>query len=972
MKPRWSDSALYWERGRLARNLPWVQSRFISFLIARPKRIAGETPALPVTSSAQRRSSFSIIAGETPAHPVSISAQRRFGFTSGQKLYPLILLALLLAILGVNFLSKAGVSRVTEPPSYARLSHLDNELSVAATAALGNRDGTVVVMDPRSGRVIAVANPQNAFGEAYAPGSTIKPFSTLAALRSGLIKQDSKLLCREHYAHDDFATACSHPISLPPLNLTEAIAYSCNYYFGKLGEQLRPSDFNSTLSEFGFGRTTGIDWGADGSEAEGRLPNKTWQPQNALGESDQVLVTPIQLLTAYSALLNGGHRFEPRISPEEHYVRSEQARLYINAQHRQSIVEGLRGSIRYGTAERAGLHSLPVYVLGKTGTSTQIGGFRTQGWFVGFASAPGNEANQDYSAAENLRLAVLVFLKRGHGIDAAELARPIFESFVKAGVKAETGGWGDGETAGRGETGGRGDVGEVRVHLVTENVTQTLSLEEYVAGVVATEGSTENEPQALKALAVAARTFAVRNLSRHESEGYDFCTTTHCQRYQLKQIGALDNGVSSEFIRAVKETAGEALQSEEGQIVDSYFSASCGGATADISTLWGVKSQSHLTGATDNYCLTMPHSSWTDEILITDLHRALRSDERTDVGERLTNVVVVQLDKSGRAQSIRLDGQRPRTVSGWDFKIIVGRALGWHLLKSSRFEIRRKGASYVFRGRGFGHGLGLCQEGAHVMARRGVSYKKILAHYFPRTRVSATNFSLSLLPPVGAGASGDSASIFHSFNAGARSDKLKFVGHLPNRHSLTGEHFRVSYPETVKQQEVEYVLRVLESGRSDLIRRVSAAGLSFHFPSLELYINKTTGDFVGRTGQPPWVAAATRGTRIEMQPFEILKRRGILESTLRHEMAHVAIDLVGRGRTPRWLNEGLAIHVAGEGRAISHHGVKTEISLPELEKKLSYAASAAEMRAGYAAAYAEVQRLIRAEGEAAIWQRVKL
>src|SRR5262249_30637808 len=63
------------------------------------------------------------------------------------------------------------------------------------------------------------------------------------------------------------------------------------------------------------------------------------------------------------------------------------------------------------------------------------------------------------------------------------------------------------------------------------------------------------------------------------------------------------------------------------------------------------------------------------------------------------------------------------------------RALGWQMIKSSRFEVSRVGDDYIFRGSGFGHGLGLCQEGAHVAARRGMGYRQILGHYFPGTRL---------------------------------------------------------------------------------------------------------------------------------------------------------------------------------------------------------------------------------------------
>ena len=103
----------------------------------------------------------------------------------------------------------------------------------------------------------------------------------------------------------------------------------------------------------------------------------------------------------------------------------------------------------------------------------------------------------------------------------------------------------------------------------------------------------------------------------------------------------------------------------------------------------------------------MPHHKWTDVISSAQLLKALRSDARTDVGARLDNVVVTRRDATGRAQLITLDGERPRTVSGWDLKIIVGRALGWNRLKSSRFEIERSGSDFIFRGSGFGHCLGL-------------------------------------------------------------------------------------------------------------------------------------------------------------------------------------------------------------------------------------------------------------------------
>ena len=232
---------------------------------------------------------------------------------------------------------------------------LDQRLQHAATVALGDRRGAVIVMDPQTGRVRAVVNEEVAFEETFHPGSTIKPFTALAALRSGVIDEDSRTLCREKYSHEGFHTVCSHPRDLAPLNPTEAIAYSCNYYFGKVGERLAESSFNSTLSEFGFGKKSGINVNR---EAQGLLLHSEWRPENAIGEGDYLQATPIQLINAYSALVNGGHLFTPHISSAKDFVPQLQANLAIKDEHRTLIVKGMRGAVRYGTAETASLYSV--------------------------------------------------------------------------------------------------------------------------------------------------------------------------------------------------------------------------------------------------------------------------------------------------------------------------------------------------------------------------------------------------------------------------------------------------------------------------------------------------------------------------------------------------------------------------------------------------------------------------------------
>jgi SpoIID/LytB domain protein len=523
-----------------------------------------------------------------------------------------------------------------------------------------------------------------------------------------------------------------------------------------------------------------------------------------------------------------------------------------------------------------------------------------------------------------------------------------------------------------------------------------MSLEDYVAGVVAAEGSMEDQPEALKALAIAARTYSLRNLGRHTREGFDFCTLTHCQRFVSANPNAAgaEGSTNRRALAAVRATAGVVLSDDLGQAADVYFSASCGGATANIQTLWGVTPPAYLRGVRDEYCATMPHHNWTDVIPASQLWQALRSDPRTDPGSRLDNVRVAQIDETGRAQSIAIEGQIRRTVSGWDFKIIVGRSLGWNKLKSSRFEITRAGSDFVFSGSGFGHGLGLCQEGAHVLAQRGASYQQILAKYFPGAIIANEARARAGVGEMGRSGVGETKERWQadvllsspsSFRYGftfrtispspllpySPSPHLLFTAASAPRLVISSDHFRLNYPANVRRSEAEGILQTLDSGRAGILRRVAAAGLTINAPPLlEIFINETTGDFVGRTGLPSWAAAATKGNHVELQPVSVLQRRGVLWTTLRHELAHVVIDTTSKGHAPRWLSEGLALYLAGEGALLARYSPREQISIAEIDRRLAGARSSEEMRTAYAAAHREVSALVRREGEAAVWRRV--
>ncbi|MBL8186863.1 MAG: SpoIID/LytB domain-containing protein, partial [Acidobacteria bacterium] len=784
------------------------------------------------------------------------------------------------------------------------------------------------------------------------------------------------------------------------------------------GERLSEGSFNAALSGFGFGQRTGVA----AAEAAGSLPRGDWRVQSALGDDDQFLVTPVQLLMAFAALVNGGELFRPQQTLDEALTPTKLARINISAAHRKILLEGMRGAVKYGTAEKAELGKLPGFVFGKTGTSTASNGFRTQGWFVGFAA---DKPATGVPAPQQVKLGVLVFLKRAHGSQAAEVARPILncglriadcgfktgevrqnsksdysetnfhrrdaenaestqsfpvpQNLYESNAHAETAKSQQsffslrnlceplrlcGEEASKFQpialnaTNSQSAIRNpqsVKVRSVSENITRELPLEEYLAGVLAGEASIETELEALKAQAVISRTFAVRNMGRHAREGFDFCSTTHCQRFVLPKAR-----LHAAARRAVETTRGEILQDRNNQPADVYFHAACGGVTANLETLWGGEAPVYLRGVKDDFCASMPHRNWTQTISAAQLTKALQSDERTNAGGSLKTISVSKRDATGRAEEITIEAARRLTIRGWDFKLIVGRALGWQMVKSSRFAISREGDNFVFRGSGFGHGLGLCQEGAHVMAGRRMNYRQIASFYFPGARLSGAQ-SARLPTP-------NQLTINHW---PLTIDRLKKVSFTKPIDELVNKRFQIRFGAGNDRRDVEAALKILESARMDLLGRLKAASLRLDESApFEIVIHATTAEFIAATGLSGWATGATRGRRIELQPLALLKKRGAMTTALRHELAHATIELLGKGKPPRWLAEGLCLHFAGEAAAMARVPAQQPLSREELERRLNAGASAEETRRLYALAWREVQSLIRQKGEAYVWQLI--
>lgn len=287
-------------------------------------------------------------------------------------------------------------------------------------------------------------------------------------------------------------------------------------------------------------------------------------------------------------------------------------------------------------------------------------------------------------------------------------------------------------------------VREARVTLrvsVAEqrNAIRVVPLEEYVAGSVISEvapptGDEAIIEQLLEVQAVVARTYALANRNRHGSQGFDLCSTTHCQLYQPSRLATsrwADAGRT-----ATVRTAGDVLWYGQ-RPASTLFHADCGGHTSSSAQIGGGVSRPYLPARPDDGVEGDVHATWRFEAPLKELRQALNASPRMAVGSRLDTVEVLDRDVSGRAEMIALHGQRERLVRGEDFRAQLSKTFGARSIRSTLFSVKREGDTLVFDGKGFGHGVGLCQAGALARIKAGATPRAVLERYFPQTIVRA-------------------------------------------------------------------------------------------------------------------------------------------------------------------------------------------------------------------------------------------
>lgn len=254
-------------------------------------------------------------------------------------------------------------------------------------------------------------------------------------------------------------------------------------------------------------------------------------------------------------------------------------------------------------------------------------------------------------------------------------------------------------------------------------VVNQLPLEEYLVGLINCEISSTWPIEAVKAQAIIARTYALnRKIARITSQ-YHLESSVIDQVYE----GCLIE--DSRARRAVLETEGEVL-TFSGAVIQAFYHSSCGGRTEASENVWGA-AMSYLKGVDCQYCLTSPAATgWEYRTTLKELEERLRA-----AGHKISGLYDIKpgpINSRGRLKQVTLLASKGGgTVTGDQFR----KAVGYGLVKSTRFTLKNSKNDIVFTGSGNGHGVGLCQWGAKQRALDGFGSGEILAYYYPGTEL---------------------------------------------------------------------------------------------------------------------------------------------------------------------------------------------------------------------------------------------
>jgi stage II sporulation protein D len=250
-------------------------------------------------------------------------------------------------------------------------------------------------------------------------------------------------------------------------------------------------------------------------------------------------------------------------------------------------------------------------------------------------------------------------------------------------------------------------------------VISEVPLEEYVAGVVRAEVGERWPLEALRAQAVAVRTYAAYHRQLNAAKPFHILASTAHQQYAGRVAE------SSVVWSATQETAGQVLRLD-GQLFPAFYHTESGGHTEEPGSVFAARNMPPLRAVVCPHSTGSPHYAWSLELPLPAVAEALRRGG-TDVGD-VTEIEVPERTVSQRALTVAVRGTRgTASLRGNDFRRLVG----YDTLKSTLFTVATERGVVRFTGRGYGHGVGLCQWGARGMAEQGYTMVQILEFYYP-------------------------------------------------------------------------------------------------------------------------------------------------------------------------------------------------------------------------------------------------
>ena len=278
-----------------------------------------------------------------------------------------------------------------------------------------------------------------------------------------------------------------------------------------------------------------------------------------------------------------------------------------------------------------------------------------------------------------------------------------------------------------------------------EIAVNTIDLEEYLCSVISSEMSANSPMELLKAHAVISRSWAIRAIANPNHEGFDVCADDHCQRYEgLRRM-------NERAVEAVRATKGQVL-TYKGEVCDCRYYKCCGGRTEIWRTCWEDIDVPYIQSVACDYCNqpgerilrlvlndydleTKDFRDWTVQYTDEELDRIVHEKTGLDFGH-ITALEPLHRGASGRIDLLRIAGTKRTETIGKELKIRL--TLSKSCLYSSWFEVCHSNGIWTLNGHGWGHGAGLCQIGAAVMAAEGMSYEQILRYYYAGTRLGSS------------------------------------------------------------------------------------------------------------------------------------------------------------------------------------------------------------------------------------------